>query len=266
MKVFPEWRHGTAQGLQEHKSRAARARHEVTSDSLTYKFIVSYVSVSVSVVSAFTSPVHVANSHYTHWRTTSQLLSSAANLELGGADTAIVERKQYLPLPLPLPRPTVLFILSPAFGADSWVDDQAVISAGDSPESPIRKVCKGQASDRHGQGEQREPRHHVESAIVHVSVGLPERGRQFTGVGAFGQVGLRLPAGQGSARGGGDQSMALEIPVLHCQKRRCPMQKSHRLGGNNWYSIWSAYGHPWYNLSQRNASIRTLSYHPDTYF
>ena len=39
MRVFPEWRHGTAQGLQEHKSRAARARHEVTLESLTYKFI-----------------------------------------------------------------------------------------------------------------------------------------------------------------------------------------------------------------------------------
>ena len=39
MRVFPEWRHGTAQGLQEHKSRAARARHEVTIESLTYKFI-----------------------------------------------------------------------------------------------------------------------------------------------------------------------------------------------------------------------------------
>ena len=40
MRVFPEWRHGTAQGLQEHKSRAARARHEVTIESLTYKFII----------------------------------------------------------------------------------------------------------------------------------------------------------------------------------------------------------------------------------
>ena len=39
MRVFPEWRHETAQGLQEHKSRAARARHEVTIKSLTYKFI-----------------------------------------------------------------------------------------------------------------------------------------------------------------------------------------------------------------------------------
>ena len=37
------WRHGTAQGLQEHKSRAARARHEVTIESLTYKFIMSEV-------------------------------------------------------------------------------------------------------------------------------------------------------------------------------------------------------------------------------
>ena len=33
------WRHGTAQGLQERKSRAYRARHEVTIESLTYKFI-----------------------------------------------------------------------------------------------------------------------------------------------------------------------------------------------------------------------------------
>ena len=39
MRVFPEWRHGRAQGLQEHKSRAAWACHEVTIESLTYKFI-----------------------------------------------------------------------------------------------------------------------------------------------------------------------------------------------------------------------------------
>ena len=45
MRVFPEWRHGTAQGLQDHKSRAARARHEVTIESLTYKFIISLLTV-----------------------------------------------------------------------------------------------------------------------------------------------------------------------------------------------------------------------------
>ena len=33
------WRHGTAQRTPEHKSWAARARHEVTIESLTYKFI-----------------------------------------------------------------------------------------------------------------------------------------------------------------------------------------------------------------------------------
>ena len=87
------------------------------------------------------------------------------------------------------------------------MDDQAVISAGDPPEGSIREVRKGQASDRHGQGEQREPRHHVEAAVVHVGVGLPERGRQFAGVGAFGQVGLRLPAA-GRETGVGDQLRA----------------------------------------------------------
>ena len=33
------WRHGTAQRLPEFTSRAARARHEVAIESLTYKFI-----------------------------------------------------------------------------------------------------------------------------------------------------------------------------------------------------------------------------------
>ena len=33
------WRHGTAQRLPVHKSWAAWARHEVTIESLTYKFI-----------------------------------------------------------------------------------------------------------------------------------------------------------------------------------------------------------------------------------
>ena len=37
------WRHGTAQRLQVHKSWASRARHEVTLESLTYKFIMSEV-------------------------------------------------------------------------------------------------------------------------------------------------------------------------------------------------------------------------------
>ena len=33
------WSHGTAQRLPVHKSRAARACHEVTIESLAYKFI-----------------------------------------------------------------------------------------------------------------------------------------------------------------------------------------------------------------------------------
>ena len=39
LHYWAAWRHGTAQRLPEFTSRAARARHEVTSESLTYKFI-----------------------------------------------------------------------------------------------------------------------------------------------------------------------------------------------------------------------------------
>ena len=78
------WRHGSAQRLPEYTSRAARARHEVNIESLTYKFILAASDLVHSPVPVPVPPccklgeIRVIFSDFCHKESTSEVSSTIA--------------------------------------------------------------------------------------------------------------------------------------------------------------------------------------------